>query len=181
MGGGGGGIRRVTVGECWPKYIIFRRRATARIYIYGGFPGGNEGFNKFTSVSILIKALVFYCTLLIIILCLFHNLNCLISNTMGFFRTLQQKAHEHKSSTVTAAKEAEENASFTGSYATLLSEYVLIPFNPSLENKECIANSSRKQKVQQKTQGGGDRVYNYNRKYSFLSPLVFSCMDADDA
>ena len=34
------------------------------------------------------------------------------------------------------------------------------------------ANSSRKQKAQQKTQGGGDRVYNYNRKYSFLSPLL---------
>jgi len=45
---------------------------------------------------------------------------------MGFFRTLQQKAHEHKSSTITAAKEAEENASYAGSYAALISEYVLL-------------------------------------------------------
>jgi len=46
---------------------------------------------------------------------------------MGFFRTLQQKVHEHKSSTVTAAMEAEENASYAGSYAALISEYVPLP------------------------------------------------------
>lgn len=61
--------------------------------------------------------------------------------TMGFFRTLQQKAHEHKSSTITAAKEAEENASYAESYAALISE---------------------KQKAPPKTLGGGNRTYNYN-------------------
>lgn len=46
---------------------------------------------------------------------------------MGFFRTLQQKAHEHKSSTITAAKEAEEHAIEIGSYSALISEYVSFP------------------------------------------------------
>lgn len=95
---------------------------------------------------------------------------------MGFFRTLQQKAHEHKSSTVTAAKEAEENASFTGSYATLLSEYVPYSYPPTIHAGRQYANSSRKQKAHQKTLGGGNRVYNYNRKFFSSSILVLSCM-----
>lgn len=153
------------------------RRMLAEVYDFSPTRHGEnlyirglpEGKGNSTSLSILIKALIFYCTLFIIILCLF-NFNCLISNTMGFFRTLQQKAHEHKSSTVTAAKEAEENASFTGSYATLLSEYVPSPYPPAIHAECQYANSSRKQKSQQKTLGGGNRVYNYNRKFSVISP-----------
>ena len=40
------------------------------------------------------------------------------------------------------------------------------------------ANRNRKQKAQQKTLGGGNRVYNYNRKLSSVLILIFvSCME----
>lgn len=106
--------------------MIFRRQRHGENLYIRGLPEGNEGIRTSSiTVSILRSSNLLLHTI--------HYHSTVYSSqlintlfTMGFFRTLQQKAHEHKSSTITAAKEAEENASYAGSYAALISEYVLL-------------------------------------------------------